>query len=180
MGIGAATLAMVFLPLVVGYALLQRLNWQQIVATGVYPASVFYAGFPLQIPRLLVLSLFAVDLAFWLGLLTLLPLDEGDSVFIDARRRMRRRWLLAHAPVVPIAALLVGARLYAEALSLSGAGAAWFDAARLAGGGAPAAATWVHGESLLLVSLATCFLVHLALLAGLVRFGHWLRNMTLL
>ncbi|MDQ7087222.1 MAG: hypothetical protein Q9Q13_04875 [Acidobacteriota bacterium] len=181
MGVGALTLALTFLPLVTGYALLQRWNWQQIVATGIYPASVFYGGFPLQIPRLLVLSLFALDLAFWLSLWAVSPLGEGPrSVFVAARHRLRRRRLLAHAPLVPVGALIVGARLYAEALSLSGAGATWFEPARLAGGDTSPAASWVYGESLLLTSLAACFGVHLSLLAGLARPGCRLRNMLLL
>lgn len=178
---GLVALALVHLPLVIGYGILQRTDWGQIIATGVFPAPAFYTGWPLQYLRLMALSLFSLDLALWVALLMLLPLEDlGETVFHEARKRLRRRWLLTHAPLVPIAGFLVGARFFSEALALSGAGAAWFDPLTIASVHPAPAASWIRGEHMLMLSLMACFLIHLGLLAGLMRPLHWLRNMLLL
>ncbi len=174
--IGAVSLVLVHLPLVAGYAAMQKLAWRQIVASGLFPAPDFYAAFPLQLPRLLLIALFSIDVATWMALLALLPLDKGQgNAFVEARRRGRRRWIIAHAPLYPVAAFMIGARMHGEALSLSGAGAAWFHGSTAAG--TPSAAlAWVHGEHAILASLGLALIVHLALLAGPVRPARWLRN----
>ncbi|MCU0230051.1 MAG: hypothetical protein MUC67_01610 [Acidobacteria bacterium] len=171
-----ATLA-IQVPLVVGYARAQSDVWAEMARRGIHPVPEYYGFFPLQGPRLVAISLFAVDVGSWVALLMLLPLEvRVPDVFADARRRLRRRWLLAHAPLVPLAAVLGGTRLFGEAMRESGAGAAWFVPALLAVPGTPAAELWVRVEQIVLFALAAAMLVHLALLAGVVRPARWLRN----
>jgi hypothetical protein len=175
-----ATLA-IQVPLAVGYARVQSDAWAEMARRGIYPVPEYYGFFPLQGPRLVAMSLFALDVGCWVALLTLLPLEgRPPGVFADARRRLRRRWLLAHAPLAPLAAVLGGTRLFGEAMHESGAGAAWFVPALLAVPGTPAAELWVQVEQIVLFALAAAMLVHLALLAGVVRPARWLRNTLLI
>ncbi|MBP7148679.1 MAG: hypothetical protein KBD01_14165 [Acidobacteria bacterium] len=174
---GAAALVAVHLPLVAGYARMQLSAWRQMTEVGIVPAAEFYAPWPLQAARLFVVALFTVDVAGWAALLALLPLDEPhEPAFSAARRRLRRRWLFAHAPVLPIAAFLVAARLFGEAQSGSGAGAAWFLPELIATSHPPASELWVRAERLVLLSLGGALAAHLALLGGIVRPTRWIRN----
>jgi hypothetical protein len=169
------------LPLVVGYARVQSDAWTEMARRGIYPVPDYYGFLPLQGPRLVAMSLFAIDIGTWVALLTLLPLEgRGPGVFAEARRRLRRRWLLAHAPLAPLAAVLGGTRLFGEAMHESGAGAAWFVPAMLAVPGTPAAELWVQVEQIVLFALSAAMLVHLSLLAGIVRPARWLRNTLLM
>jgi hypothetical protein len=175
-----ATLA-IQLPLVVGYARVQSDAWTEMARRGIYPVPEYYGFLPLQGPRLAAMSLFAIDIGTWVALLTLLPLEgRVPGVFAEARRRLRRRWLLAHAPLAPLAAVLGGTRLFGEAMHESGAGAAWFVPVLLAVPGTPAAELWVRVEQIVLFALAAAMLVHLSLLAGVVRPARWLRNTLLI
>jgi len=175
-----ATLA-IQLPLVVGYARIQSDAWTEMARRGIYPVPEYYGFLPLQGPRLVAMSLFAIDIGTWVALLTLLPLEGRiPGVFAEARRRLRRRWLLAHAPLAPLAAVLGGTRLFGEAMHESGAGAAWFVPGLLAVPGTPAAELWVSVEQIVLFALSAAMLVHLTLLAGVVRPARWLRNTLLL
>ncbi|RMF71680.1 MAG: hypothetical protein D6738_13405, partial [Acidobacteria bacterium] len=172
----ALALAMLHLPLALGYGFLLRRSFGRLLEAGVLPAAEFLAPFPLHWPRMFALALFSVDVALWVALVSLLPLDDpAASVFGRARLRLRRRWLVAHAPVVPLVATLVGAHLHARALASTGAGALFFDVRRVASG-LRLAGAWVEIESLLLISMTAIFLVHIVLLAGIARFWPWLRN----
>jgi hypothetical protein len=177
---GLVTLAL-FVPLIAGLARMQRLTWEQMAAHGVHPAPVFYAPWPLQVPRVLVLALFALDIGFWAAH-TMLPVHAlaREGYFGAARRRLRRHWLIAHAPFFPTIALLAAARLHALGLSTTGAGAALFAPALAATGEGFLLRGWITTEHLLLVSLGATFLVHLALLAGITRPRRWLRNVGVL
>ncbi len=175
-----ATLA-IQLPLVVGYARIQSDAWTEMARRGIFPVPEYYGFLPLQGPRLVAMSLFAIDIGTWVALLTLLPLEgRMPGVFAEARRRLRRRWLLAHAPLAPLAAVLGGTRLFGEAMHESGAGAAWFVPGLLAVPGTPAAGLWVSVEQIVLFALSAAMLVHLTLLAGVVRPARWLRNTLLI
>jgi hypothetical protein len=175
---GALAVLILFVPLTVGYAQLQQKSWQQMAAASVHPAPHYYAPSPLQAPRIAILALFAVDVGMWVALFLLVPLEQTPGhVFTTARRRLRRRWLYAHAPVISVVAMLTGARLHGLSLSSSGAGAAWFDPRLIATGHGFAPEVWSRGESLLLTSLAACFIVHISLLSGIGRAWHWLRNL---
>ncbi len=175
-----ATLA-IQLPLVVGYARIQSDAWTEMARRGIFPVPDYYGFLPLQGPRLVAMSLFAIDIGTWVALLTLLPLEgRVPGVFAEARRRLRRRWLLAHAPLAPLAAVLGGTRLFGEAMHESGAGAAWFVPGLLAVPGTPAAGLWVSVEQIVLFALSAAMLVHLSLLAGVVRPARWLRNTLLI
>ena len=170
---------MLLVPLVVGYGHIQGVSWSQLSEFGFQPSPLYYGLFPLQGARLLVLSLFALDVGTWIALFMMLPIDErGCNVYEAARRRLRRRWLWAHAPIVSIVAILVGARLHAYAVSTSGAGAVWFAPRALSSGEGVTASAWIAGELVLLGALILCFGVHVSMLAGIVRPGRWLRNMT--
>lgn len=175
-----ATLA-IEIPLVAGYAHVQANAWREMTQRGLVPSAEYYGFLPLQGPRLVAMSLFSVDIGMWVALLTLLPLEGRlPGVFAQARRRLRRRWLLAHAPLAPLAAVLGGTRLFGEAMHESGAGATWFVPPLLSVPGTPAATLWVQVEQLVLFALSAAMLVHLTLLAGVVRPGRWLRNTALL
>lgn len=175
---GALTLLALYVPLAWGYGYMQRSSWDEIAAAGLLVSPEFYAAFPLQIPRLFVLSLFAIGVATWSSLFLLLPLeDRYEGAFVAARRRLRRHWLWAHAPVIPIIVILLAARLHARALSTSGAGAALFAPDLAATGRGFAADVWIRGEHFVLGGLAVLLLMHLALLAGITRPLRWLRNM---
>jgi hypothetical protein len=171
-------LVVLLVPLVVGYGHIQGVSFVQLSDYGFQPSPLYYGLFPLQGPRLLVLSLFALDVGTWIALFMMLPIDErGCNPYEAARRRLRRRWLWAHAPIVSIVAILVGARLHAYAVSSSGAGAVWFAPRALASGEGVTASAWIAGELVLLGALILCFGVHVSMLAGIVRPGRWLRNM---
>jgi len=181
--LGAALLVTlaIQLPLVAGYARIQSDAWTEMARRGIYPVPEYYGFLPLQGPRLVAMSLFSIDIGTWVALLTLLPLEgRMPGVFAEARRRLRRRWLLAHAPLAPLAAMLGGTRLFGEAMHESGAGAAWFVPGLLAVAGTPAAELWVRVEQIVLFALSAAMLVHLTLLAGVVRPARWLRNTLLI
>lgn len=172
-------LVVLLVPLVVGYGHIQGVSFAQLSDYGFQPSPLYYGLFPLQGPRLLVLSLFALDVGTWIALFMMLPIDErGCNVYEAARRRLRRRWLWAHAPIVSIVAILVGARLHAYAVTTSGAGAVWFAPRALSSGEGVTTSAWIAGELVLLGALILCFGVHVSMLAGIVRPGRWLRNMS--
>ncbi|GEM_PF-5112965 len=178
---GIVALAALHIPLIVGYATTESMAWQQITDAGYVPAPLYYAPWPLQFPRLILITLFSLNIATWIALLTLLPLDEdGSDVFASMRRRLRRRWLYAHAPLFPVAAFMGGARLYGESLTWTGAGASWFRPALISTSHPNAATAWIASETAFLSLLSAGFAVHLIFLAGVVRPRHWMRNLTAL
>ncbi len=175
----ALSTAALQVPLALGYGFLLHYSWLQMLDDGIVPAVEFYAPFPLHWPRMFALALFSIDVGVWVALVALLPLSgPSGSVFEQTRRRLRRRWLIAHAPLVPLVAILIGSHLHARALISTGAGALFFDMRQVATGTRLAGA-WSGTETLLLASLSAIFFVHVSLLAGITRPWPWLRNTAL-
>lgn len=176
---GFLVLIAVHVPLVILYARLQARTWLEMAAVGIFPAPGYYGFLPLQGLRLLILVLFSMDVAVWVAMLSLLPLDTSDEAgfFINVRRRMRRSWLFIHAPLVSLAGFLAVCRLYWITSISSGVGAAWFVPGLASATLSNPALSWVRVERWLLAGLALYLFTRLAFLTGLPRPKAWARHL---
>lgn len=176
---GLLALVAVHFPLVVLFARLQARSWSEMAAAAIFPSPGYYGFFPLQGLRLLIIVLFSLDVAVWVAMLSLLPLDPSGQVgpFESVRRRMRRRWLFIHAPLVPLAGFLAVARLYWITRFSSGAGGAWFVPGLSGAVGNHPALSWIRVEGWLLAGLALYLVTRLTLLTGLPRPKAWARHL---